>query len=143
MLGSLFHGEKSTLLAKTLDAQMMRTRAIANNIANVNTPGYQRVEVSFESQMAEALSRGNLKARQTDEGHMQLRATNPADVFPKTYRPFDPTLKSGVNNVDIDHEMTKLAEAQLMYQFASRRFSGGFQKLNAAVKAQSLPLGGQ
>ncbi|HEX7982318.1 MAG TPA: flagellar basal body protein, partial [Duganella sp.] len=41
------------LLSLALDAAGMRQQAIAQNIANANTPGYQRIGVSFESRLAE------------------------------------------------------------------------------------------
>ena len=44
------------LLNMALDAAVMRQQAIAQNIANANTPGYQRVSVSFESRLAELAS---------------------------------------------------------------------------------------
>lgn len=47
---------------KMLDVTTLRHRSIANNIANINTPGYKRSEVSFKN----ALER--IKASGDDEG---------------------------------------------------------------------------
>src|SRR4029079_13125873 len=44
------------LLSQTLDAAALRHRVIAQNVANVNTPGYRRLEVSFEADLARALA---------------------------------------------------------------------------------------
>lgn len=41
----------TTALGMALDAAALRHQAIANNIANANTPGYQPLRVSFESQL--------------------------------------------------------------------------------------------
>lgn len=41
------------LVSLALDAAVMRQQAIAQNIANANTPGYQRVGVSFENRLSE------------------------------------------------------------------------------------------
>jgi flagellar basal-body rod protein FlgB len=49
-------------------------------------------------------------------------------------------LPSGVNNVDIDTEMAKLAEAQIQYNFSIKFGQGVFKKMNAAIKGQSLPI---
>ena len=46
------------LLARTLDAASLRHRAIASNVANVNTPDYKRVEVSFEEDLVRSARRG-------------------------------------------------------------------------------------
>lgn len=39
------------LVSLALDAALMRQTAIATNIANANTQGYQTVEVNFEEQL--------------------------------------------------------------------------------------------
>ena len=44
-----------------MNGLMDRQHAIASNIANVNTPGYQRKEVAFESQLAEIQEKEDLK----------------------------------------------------------------------------------
>lgn len=60
---SIIDGNMSALLSLALDAAGMRQQAIAQNIANANTPGYQRVSVSFESRLAELRdSTGNITA---------------------------------------------------------------------------------
>ena len=41
-----------SLLGRLISATEMRQRAISHNIANVNTPNYQRIDVEFESQLA-------------------------------------------------------------------------------------------
>lgn len=42
----------TVMVSKALDAAVMRQQAIAQNLANVNTPGYRRLSVEFESQLA-------------------------------------------------------------------------------------------
>jgi flagellar basal-body rod protein FlgB len=41
------------LVSLALDASLMRQTAIANNVANINTPGYKTMEVNFEQQLNE------------------------------------------------------------------------------------------
>lgn len=43
------------LLARLVDASSLRHRVIAQNVANVNTPGYHRRDVSFEGALAREL----------------------------------------------------------------------------------------
>jgi flagellar basal-body rod protein FlgB len=136
----LFNKTNMPLIKGTLDAAMLRTRTVANNIANVNTPGYRRVEVSFEKELREALDRTRLKGSTTDEKHLQVGRKDLSEVSPKAYKPVDPTLPSGVNNVDVDTEMAKLAEAQIMYNYAIKFGQGVYRKLNSAIKGQSTPV---
>jgi flagellar basal-body rod protein FlgB len=46
------------MLSKALDASVLRQQAIAQNLANVNTPGYRRLAVQFEADLAAALRSG-------------------------------------------------------------------------------------
>jgi flagellar basal-body rod protein FlgB len=136
----LFNKTNLPMVRNALDAAMLRTRAISNNIANVNTPGYRRTEVSFENELREALDRTRLKGTQTDEHHLKLGRLDLSDVNGRAYKPVDPTLPSGVNNVDIDTEMAKLAEAQIMYNYGIKFGQGVYKKMNAAIQGRSIPL---
>lgn len=136
----LFNKTNLPVMGSTLDAAMLRTRVIANNIANVNTPGYRRVEVSFEKELKNALDKTRLKGYADNEKHLKLGRLDLSDVGPKAYKPVDPTLPSGVNNVDIDMEMAKLAETQITYNYAIKFGQGIFKKLNSAIQGRSLPV---
>jgi flagellar basal-body rod protein FlgB len=136
MLEALFDSNKRQAVKKSLDAQMLRTHAIANNIANVNTPGFKRTEVKFEDELRRAMSSSKLKGASTNENHMKIGKGNVSKVNPEAYKPNDPTLPSGVNNVDIDSEMAKLAEAQIMYNYGVKFV--GLKKLNAAIQGKPL-----
>ncbi|MBN1128922.1 MAG: flagellar basal body rod protein FlgB [Chitinispirillaceae bacterium] len=136
----LFDKTNLPMIKNSLDAAMLRTRTVANNIANVNTPGYKRVEVSFEQQLREALDRTRLKGARTEEEHLKLGRPLISEVNARAYKPVDPTLPSGLNNVDVDTEMAKLAEAQIMYNYGIRFGQGVFKKMNAAIQGRSIPL---
>lgn len=125
---------------KSLDAAMLRSRTIANNIANVNTPGYQRVEISFENQLRSALKKSSVQGAVTQSGHIPLGRKDLDKVQPKAYKPIDPTLPSGVNNVDIDTEMSKLAENQLLFSFGARAIKERLKTLDGAIKGRSINM---
>jgi flagellar basal-body rod protein FlgB len=139
MLGeTVFNRSSIPVLAKSLDASMLRQRAIANNIANATTPGYQRIEVTFEDELRKALDNTKIRGMRTDDKHLELGKRDVSSLQPKVEKPNDPTLASGVNNVDIDMEMAKLAENQILYNFAAKFLRGKFSKLNAAIQAKSI-----
>jgi len=48
----------TSILSKALDAAVLRQQAIAQNLANVNAPGYRRLTVQFEADLAAALHGG-------------------------------------------------------------------------------------
>lgn len=134
----LFDKTNLPVINNTLDAAMLRTRVIANNVANINTPGYKRVEVSFEKELRNALDSTKLKGYADNDKHLQLGRLDLSAVAPKAYTPIDPTLASGVNNVDIDTEMAKIAETQITYNYGIKFGQGIFKKLNAAIQAKSI-----
>lgn len=139
MLGdALFNKTNLSVVNRAMDAAMLRGKTIANNIANINTPGYRRLEVKFEEQLRNALDRTRLKGSMTDGQHMDIGRKAIGDVNAQVYHPYDPTLASGVNNVDIDMEMAKLAETQLTFNYAVRFGQGLFKKLNAAIQGKSI-----
>jgi flagellar basal-body rod protein FlgB len=94
------------LVAKALDAASLRHQAIANNIANANSVGYQSVRVNFEEQLSfarQALSSGgSLSAADVSSVHAFVEA--------------EPAPSSGTPSVMIDMEMVKLAQNTLHYQ---------------------------
>jgi flagellar basal-body rod protein FlgB len=79
-----------------------RQAALANNVANANTPGYKRMDVDFHSVMEQALSDDAMP----DEGSLDF-AAKPDGT--------GPTRADG-GNVDPDIEMASLAENSLEYQ---------------------------
>ena len=79
-----------------------RQTALTNNVANANTPGYQRQEVNFESTLQSALNSGQ-SAQETEFQTEKL----PAAPGPNG------------TSVSIDEESAKLAENGLDYQALS------------------------
>lgn len=130
----LFNTNTRMLVYKSLDASAMRGRAIAQNIANAQTPGYDRVEVNFEEQVRAAM-RKQVEGRVTDEQHMEIgRKASIKKVEAYAFRPDDPTKPGEVNNVDIDIENAKMAENQIQHNY-NMQFAG-FSKMQAAIKGQ-------
>jgi flagellar basal-body rod protein FlgB len=99
------------LLQNALTAANLRQGVYANNIANVDTPGYRRQDVSFESLLQDQL------ATQT-EGDGPLTAPVLARMLavqPQVVTDTTTTVQNNGNNVDIDAEMSELAENQIRY----------------------------
>ena len=99
---------------------------------------YRSVEVAFEEELRSAFDRTKLEGTRADEEHVAVGGKDLSGVNAEAYHPYDPTLPSGVNNVDIDMEMAKLAETQITYNYAVRFGQGVFKKLNAAIQGKSL-----
>ncbi len=117
----------------SLDASALRQKAIANNIANVNTPGYKRIEVSFESELRKALNPQQLLGAQTNANHMSIGRPTMDHIQPQAYRPNEPTQPGQINNVDIDMEMAKLAENQILFNAGVKFLTERTGTLRAAI----------
>lgn len=102
------------LTGLALDAAVMRHRAIAQNIANVNTPGYRPVEVSFESQV---------RALQADArpGSHELVAVRPQLRL------------AASDEVSIDDQMAQLAQNTLHHQALLKALNKQFAIVSAAI----------
>ena len=118
------------VLDKAADASWIRNEVIANNIANVDTPGYKRQEVDFEGQLRKAMK--NSRYRSIDErgDNIDLDRLNPT-----TYRDHSTvSYRLDGNNVDIDTENVELASNQIRYQGLTDSVSKHFAGLQLVMK---------
>ncbi len=131
----LFEQTNLPLLHKGLDTYALRQQATAHNIANANTHGFRRMEVGFEDELRKALELENgITGQMTDEKHFKIGAGTLDQVEPVAHMPKDDDLHSGINNVDIDEEMVRLAQAQLSFDFASRMTNRTFSGMRSAIR---------
>lgn len=131
----LFGGDTRQMAYKALDASTLRAKAISENLANVQTPGYKRKEVDFEEQLQKAL-KAKLAAAQDQSGHLPAgKGIDLAKIRPVVYEPEDQSLPGEVNNVDVDMEGAKLAENQIYYSFLIKWV--GFDKYMGAISGRS------
>lgn len=106
----------TALVRLALDAASLRHQAIANNIANANSPGYVPLKVNFEEQLA--FARG---------GWRGVPASTAATV-----RPFIEA-DAGTTRVMLDMEMVKLAQNTVHYQSLLKALDKRGAILGAAV----------
>lgn len=90
---------------KAMQGSLLRQQVLANNIANANTPGFQRSDVNFQSALAQAFSSAG--------------SPTPGQIQQVSFQP--QTDSSGAmqvdgNSVDINTEMADLSENSLDYQ---------------------------
>jgi flagellar basal-body rod protein FlgB len=109
----MFSGTDSYLRA-AMSGLAARQRAIASNVANVDTPGYKASEVRFEDTLKSAISRG--------AGATVNQASLNAAASRSTLVDATSTRADG-NNVDIDREMELLGEANLNYSAMTQLMS--------------------
>lgn len=105
----------SLALRSALDGLALRQRVTANNIANVNTPGFQAQRVSFEEALARSVSTGSGSVQATTDTSLE------------------PTRLNG-SNVNLDTETLSNIDTVLRFQFAARAVEGPFISIRAALR---------
>ena len=109
----------TSVLASALDGLATRQNVIADNIANVDTPGFRATSVDFESSLAAALQRG----------------TMPTSGLTPTEQPSNAPVGENGNNVDLRQESLSAVQTQFQYQMMTRAVSDRFTLVTTAAGA--------
>ena len=108
-----------TALHSALSGLAERQRVTADNIANINTPGFLAGRTDFESSLAGALRNG------------ETPRINGGTVA----RSLEPTNTNG-NNVNLDAETLIATETGLRYQLALNALDGKYNSIRTALRTQ-------
>ncbi len=114
-------GKTIEMLSGALEFRSERHKVIASNIANIDTPNYKPKDIVFKEELKAIIdNEERLKMSRTQKSHLSegLLSGNKADFE---------VVETG-EKVELDKEMAKLAENNLMYnltvEFLSRKFRG-------------------
>ncbi len=107
-----------TAVQVALRGLAMRQRAIADNIANVETPGFLANRVDFEDSLRAAIA-----------------GRSPSAASMSTTKSLDPTNLTG-NNVRLDAETVGMIDTNLRYQLAIEAANAKFRLLRTSIKGQ-------
>lgn len=125
------------VLEKAADAAWIRNEAIANNIANADTPGYKRQDVAFESELKKALRSAKYANSRENRDSLGEVISN-INLKKLDARPYTDNANFSYrldgNNVDPDNEGVKMAENQLYYQGLMQSINGEFSSLKMVMK---------
>ncbi len=102
------------LLSKLLDLTTSKNKVIANNIANTNTPGFKKSEVSFQKELRKAVESKNInKVKDIQESITMSK---------------DKSTRKDGNNVDLDKELVtfyQMSDRHNIYlEILSKKFKG-------------------
>ena len=111
----VFDSVSMVALHSALDGLSERQEAIANNVANLQTPGYHAERVDFEDALATAVAHGSGEATAT------------------VSRSLEPTDTNG-NNVSLDTETLSNIDTNLKYELATQAVSTEFSQIRAAMR---------
>lgn len=121
------------ILKDLLAVASLKQKVIGKNIANVNTESYQREEVVFERLLNDSI---NSPIKATNDKHFGATAPDDESIKNKLHivTDQDENFVSGINNVDIDREMSDMAENSILFRFATKRISSHYKTLQEVIK---------
>ena len=111
------------LLQRSLSLRTFRHRILSDNIANSDNPNHTPREVSFEKVLLEAMQEGN---------SLFLRTTHPQHLSGGTQGAVEITATA--QSVQLDQEMAKLAENNLMFQAGVQALLKKFEALKTVIQ---------
>jgi flagellar basal-body rod protein FlgB len=124
MIESLFSNPNYQASKVLLDATAERHEAIASNIANVETPGYKRVDLA--QSFTDAFS-AHLKAGDVSDMPQPTLAQDPTAM----------TQRQDGNNVQLDKELMNMSSNSLQYDTLTEFVSGSLKQLQMAITGRS------
>jgi len=135
MLDRIVNNRKLQILEKAMDAAALRHEVLANNIANVNTPGFKRSDVSFERELQTVLGQQTtFRAKTSSPRHFQFAAGSLAELKPRLIQENRTVFRNDGNNVDIDAEMAEMTENTVLYSVLSQQVLKEFNSLKQVIK---------
>ena len=115
-------------LEKFIDYCSIKNKVISKNIANIGTENYRREDVDFKNILDNKMN----QIKSTNAKHLKLPKINqPSFELSKDKSPDN---ISGVNNVDIDREMSELATNSIQFKFASRKIGDYYRGIQNVIK---------
>ncbi|HUV67335.1 MAG TPA: flagellar basal body rod protein FlgB [Sedimentisphaerales bacterium] len=102
-----------------LRAESLRQKAIANNVANLETPGYRRVDVRFEELLAKCLD---------SSGKVDL-----SKIKPEIYQPQETPVKSNGNDVNYEGEVGRMIKNAIRHKTLVRLLSKKYSQMDQAI----------
>lgn len=124
-----------SLLHKTLDFRSQRQDLLASNIANMDTPQYRAEDLVFEKSLEQALhSKAAAPLQTTNSFHFSgIDSSTIEDVTAERIESAAPSVDFDGNTVDLDKEMAKISENQILYQAATKMLSYQFRMIKMSI----------
>ena len=129
---SIFGGTISNL-ERGLDFSATKQKAIAQNIANIDTPNYKTKTVSFDTYLSDA-KKSTISAYRTTEKHINFDVKT-SHVGISSYNNL--SYRNNGNGVDMDKEQANLATNQIHYNALVDRVSGKLNTLQTVIRGGS------
>lgn len=111
------------LVNKAIDATLVRKELISQNISNVDTPGYKRKDIDFESLLAKEVELRGIS--NIEVGNLNAKAY--VDHQTSSYR-------LDGNNVDIQVERSEEAKVEMRYNALVTRMTAQLNRFKTTLQ---------
>jgi flagellar basal-body rod protein FlgB len=127
MIDALFSQPNYVAAKKMLDATVLRHEALASNLANIENPGYKRIDVapSFSAELQQAVAAGNPD---------QIAGTQPRLSVDSTAIASN---RDG-NSVELETELAEMNKNFLAHAMETQLITANLLKLRLAITGRSI-----
>jgi flagellar basal-body rod protein FlgB len=107
------------LIEAGIKAEGLRQKAIASNVANIQTPGYRRFEVKFGEILEKALSSdGNIDSEELE---------------PEIFQPLNTAVNASGNDVNLEVEVGQMVENSIRHKAYTRLLAKKYRQIELAI----------
>ena len=121
----------TALYQKALDGTWQRQKAISNNIANAETPGYKSLKVSFEDNLKSEVNKIQKNSTAANGALENFKSISDSAISVDTVN--TTSNRADGNNVDLDAENVDMAKTVLNYNYLVRGLSDTYSRLKYAI----------
>ncbi len=115
MFDQLLNNSEVQVLKKLQDFSVLKQKVIANNIANIETPGFKAKDVVFKQEFQKALQQGEFDRAMRIEGSVVARN--------------DLSMRNDGNNVNLENEMLALQKNQMKFDIYTELLKSRYKKI--------------
>lgn len=117
---------QSYILETSMQATAMRNDVIQNNIANIDTPGFKKQDLEFESVLGDVINNGKTT------GTIKLSMAQPVLTSPNSHLSY----RLDGNNVDVDTEMMALYNNSIRYDVYVNSINSLYKRIDTVLAMQ-------
>ncbi len=125
----MFMNKTTSLLSKALDIHSARQEVISGNLANIDTPGYRPKDIDFEKELQRAMDTTYTRVRRTNPSHL----SGDSGIMKEDFNPKMMITESKTTELNIDSEMAKMAQNNLLYEATARLLSNRLLALKTVI----------
>lgn len=112
-------GGITDLIQAGIKAEGIRQKAIASNVANIETPGYRRFDIKFDQILQKALQSGG--------------DLDPEQLEPELYQPMNTQIQENGNDVNLELEVGQMIENSIRHKAYTRLLQKKYKQIELAL----------